>query len=113
MAAAFEPIAARPAPVRTEGVVPWIRANLFANWMSTVTTIIIIVLALWFLPGFVRWAYVDAVFRPDSDACQAARGLGACWGFVTEKWRLIVLGRYPFDEQWRPAIASLLLVSLV
>jgi general L-amino acid transport system permease protein len=113
VAVAFEPIAARPAPVSTEGVVPWIRGNLFANGMSTVATLALIALAIWFLPPLVRWAYVHAVFRPDSDACQAARGMGACWGVVTEKWRLIVLGRYPFDEQWRPAIASLLLVSLV
>jgi general L-amino acid transport system permease protein len=113
MAAAFQPIAARPAPVHTEGLVPWIRANLFANAMSTVATLVLIVLALYFTPGIVRWAYVDAVFRPDADACQAARGLGACWGVVTEKWRLIVLGRFPYDSQWRPAIAGLLLVSLV
>jgi general L-amino acid transport system permease protein len=113
VAAAFQPIAARPAPVRTEGIVPWIRANLFANAMSTLTTLIIIVLAVYFMPGIVKWAYVDAVFRPDADACQAARGAGACWGVVTEKWRLIVLGRFPFDAQWRPAIASVLLVGLV
>src|SRR5436190_17965144 len=113
MAVAFQPIAARPAPTSTEGLVPWIRANLFANGKSTVTTIVLIVLALYFTPGLVRWAYVDAVFRPDAAACQAARGVGACWGVVTEKWRLIVLGRFPFDAQWRPAIAGLLLVSLV
>jgi general L-amino acid transport system permease protein len=93
--------------------VPWIRANLFANWMSTVTTLALIVLAAWSLPAFLQWAFLDAVFRPDPDACQSARGAGACWGVVTEKWRLIVWGRYPFDAQWRPAIASLLLVSLV
>ena len=113
MAAAFEPIAARPAPIRTEGAVPWIRANLFANSMSTLATLVLIVLALYFMPAIVRWAYLDAVFRPDADACQAARGVGACWGVVTEKWRLIVLGRFPYAEQWRPAVAGLLLVSLV
>jgi general L-amino acid transport system permease protein len=92
---------------------PWIRANLFANWMSSLATLAILVLAVSAVPGVLQWAYVDAVFRPDADACQAARGMGACWGVVTEKWRLIVLGRYPFDAQWRPAIASVLLVSLV
>ena len=76
MAAAFEPIAARPAPVRTEGVVPWIRANLFANAMSTVTTLALIAVAVYVMPGFLQWAYVDAVFRSDADACQAARGVG-------------------------------------
>ena len=40
-------------------------------------------------------------------------GVGACWGVVAEKGRLIVFGRYPFDEQWRPLIASVLLVVLL
>ena len=30
----FQPIAPRPAPVRTEGLVPWIRRNLFADWKA-------------------------------------------------------------------------------
>jgi general L-amino acid transport system permease protein len=28
----FQPIAARPAPVNTEGLVAWIRINLFGDW---------------------------------------------------------------------------------
>ena len=64
MAVAFQPIAARPAPVGTVGFVPWIRANLFANGMSAATTVVLILLAVYFTPGFVKWAYVDAVFRP-------------------------------------------------
>jgi general L-amino acid transport system permease protein len=31
---------------------------------------------------------------------------------VAEKYRLIIFGRYPFEEQWRPLIATLLLVTL-
>jgi len=49
VAAGFQPIPARPAPVRMEGVVPWIRANLFANAMSTLTTLTLLVLGA-FLP---------------------------------------------------------------
>ena len=33
-------------------------------------------------------------------------GAGACWGFVAEKWRLILFGRYPYEQQWRPALAT-------
>ena len=36
MAASFTPIEARPAPVNTEGLVPWVRRNLFGNPASTV-----------------------------------------------------------------------------
>ena len=37
---------------------------------------------------------------------QGAREHGACWGFVAEKWRLILFGRYPYEQQWRPALAT-------
>jgi general L-amino acid transport system permease protein len=54
------------------------------------------------------------VFAPSAEACQAARGTGACWGVVSEKYRVILLGRYPFEEHWRPVVAtSLMLGGLV
>ena len=113
MSAVFEPIAARPAPVKTEGLVPWIRRNLFANWQSTVTTVALVALFVYWLPGFVDWALFRAVFQTDAEVCQQARGSGACWGVVAEKYRLIIFGYYPFEEQWRPEIATVLLVGLL
>ncbi|MGA1327897.1 MAG: amino acid ABC transporter permease [Rubrivivax sp.] len=112
--ASFTPIAPRPAPFRTEGFVPWARRNLFSSWGNALTTITLIALAVYLLPGLVEWGALRAVFQPDADACQAARGDGACWGVVTEKWRLIIFGRYPFEEQWRPEVATLtMLLGLV
>ncbi len=59
---------------------------------------------------FARWALIDAVWRPDPAACRAAHG--ACWGFIVEKYRLILFGTYPYAEQWRPALATALLIGL-
>jgi general L-amino acid transport system permease protein len=109
----FNPIEPRPAPIAMEGFVPWIRQNLFADWKSTAATGIIAVLAILYLPEILNWALLKAVFRPSLDECQAARGTGACWGAVTEKHRLIILGRYPYAEQWRPIVATLLLLGLL
>ena len=50
------------------------------------------------------WAVLHAVFRPDAEACRAVQH-GACWGVVAEKWRPILFGRYPYEDQWRPAVA--------
>ena len=47
----FQPIAARPAPVKTDGLVPWIRANLFGNWQTSVGTVILGGLLLWIVPN--------------------------------------------------------------
>jgi general L-amino acid transport system permease protein len=95
----FVPIAPRPSPIKTTGFVPWARQNLFADWRSSLTTLFV---------------FFQSIFRADADACQAARGLGACWGVVTEKYRIILFGRYPYEEQWRPLIAtSVMLTGLV
>jgi general L-amino acid transport system permease protein len=47
-----------------------------------------------------------------SQACRALRGTGACWAVVTEKHRFILFGTYPFDQQWRPALAIVIFVAL-
>ncbi len=107
----FEPIAPRPSPLRQSGPVAWARRNLFADWRSTATTVLIAVLLVWALPGLWRWMVTGAVFQADANACQAARGVGACWGVVTEKYRIILFGRFPYEEQWRPLVATLLVIG--
>ena len=32
---------------------------------------------------------------------------------IAEKYRLIIFGRYPFEEQWRPLVATVLMVGLL
>lgn len=113
MAATFTPIAPRPAPVNTEGVVPWMRRNLFGNPASTIATLLMLALAVWLVPKLLGWAVFNAVAAANVEACNAARGTGACWGVVTEKFRLIIFGRYPFEQQWRPEVATLALVALL
>jgi general L-amino acid transport system permease protein len=108
----FQPIAPRPAPVKTEGPVAWIRTNLFGDWKTTLATLFIGAMLLWLIPPFVRWAVISAVWVPQVDACRAP-GAGACWGVVAEKYRIILFGRYTFEEQWRPLLATVLMVALV
>jgi general L-amino acid transport system permease protein len=38
--------------------------------------------------------------------------VSATWALLHERLRFILLGVYPFDQQWRPALACLLFVSL-
>ena len=75
MSDSFVPIAPRPSPAKTSGPVYWVRRNLFADWRSAVTTLFVLGLLVWALPGLWRWLVGDAVFQPDADACQAARGV--------------------------------------
>jgi len=109
----FQPIAARKAPTATEGPVAWVRINLFGDWTTALMTLLVGAVLLWMLPQVLSWAVFRAAWAPDYEACRVD-GVGACWGVVAEKYRIIVLGRYPFEEQWRPVVAtSLLLFMLV
>ena len=88
-----------------------IRERFFYSSQATGITVVacfVLALILWRL---VDWAVLDAVFRADPNACYQASG--ACWGFVAEKWRLIIFGRFPYDEQWRPAIATAAIVLML
>ena len=54
----------------------------------------------------------NAQGAPDPTACQTAKGLGACWAVIEDKYRFILFGRYPYQEQWRPAICIALFIAL-
>ncbi len=112
-ATVFTPIPSRPAPVRMTGAVAWMKRNLFADWISTIATLAILALAVYVIPEVVDWGFVKAVWQPNNELCREVSPHGACWGMIAEKYRLIIFGRYPYNEQWRPLIATVLMVVLL
>ncbi|MDB5899405.1 MAG: amino acid transporter permease [Ramlibacter sp.] len=113
MEAGFSAIAARPAPAHLAGPLARLRRNFFATIPNAIASLLLLALLAWLAALAWRWGIAQAVFAPDADRCQAARGAGACWGVIAEKGRFILLGRYPHAEHWRPVVATLLLLSLV
>jgi general L-amino acid transport system permease protein len=90
----------------------WLRENLLASPANAALTLGLAFLLWQAAAPLLDWAIFDAVWRPDSRACRAARGEGACWGFIAEKHRFILFGTYPFEQHWRPASAGLILMGL-
>jgi general L-amino acid transport system permease protein len=93
----------------------WMRANLFSSITSTVTSVVLFAVLAKALIGFVQWGLVNAVWTEsanDTAACRAVRGIGACWAVIPEKYRFILFGTYPYDQQWRPALAILVFIAL-
>jgi len=102
---------AREPPPPRGGPLAWVRRNLFSSWANAAATAVVGLALAWLLPRAVAWLFLRAVYAPDYDACRALDYRAACWGFVAEKHRLILFGRYPFAEQWRPLAATALFVA--
>ena len=93
----------------------WLRANLFSSVANSLTTLVLLALVIKGLAGLAQWGIWDAVWETpgnDSSACRAVRGVGACWAVIPEKYRFILFGTYPFDQQWRPALAVGVFIGL-
>jgi general L-amino acid transport system permease protein len=105
------PTGAREPPRRTLGPLAWARANLFSSLPSALATLLVGGALLRALPSAADWLFLHAAWAPDYDACRRLDYRAACWGFVAEKHRLILFGRYPYAEQWRPMLATLLVLA--
>ena len=94
--------------------IAWLRRNLFSGPLDTALTLLTLALLAWILPVALNWLVFDAVWgHAPVAACDAVRGQGACWAVVWEKFRFMMFGTYPYDEQWRPAIVIVLLCALL
>ena len=101
------------------GPVAWARANLFNSVWSTAVTLALLYLIVRWTLSLVDWAFVNAIWSvpqgaagPDPSVCRDNHGIGACWAVIGEKFRFIMFGRYPYDEQWRAAIVIALFLGL-
>jgi general L-amino acid transport system permease protein len=89
----------------------WISFRLFRTPVDILITCVISAVLFQFLPKVLGWlTWHSVAFWGDPQLCTEN---GACWPFLTEKIRLILFGTYPYSEQWRPALACLILVGLV
>jgi general L-amino acid transport system permease protein len=92
------------------------RAPMFRDRTNVIATAALGACVAYLAFRFVTWAMVNAIWTlphgSGSSFCRAAKGEGACWAVIHERFRFILLGAYPFDRQWRPALACLLFVSL-
>jgi hypothetical protein len=95
---------AAPAAPAAARALRWVHRNFLDGWHNVVLAGLCLWLLAATLPPIWRWAVTNSRVAPaDYNACLAAGG--ACWAYLQAKWRLILFGTYPYDEQWRPALA--------
>lgn len=91
-----------------------LRRKYFSSVPNSVVSILGASLLLWVIWSVLDWAVLGAVWTsPDgtSDVCREIEG--ACWAVIDVRWRLIIFGLFPFEEQWRSTFACLTMLMTV
>ena len=88
-----------PPPVKTVGVVAWVRANLFSTWLNSLLTLVALYLVWLIIAPLLQWAVIDANWLGTTRAdCTKS---GACWVFIQQRFDQFMYGYYPQAERWR------------
>lgn len=89
----------------------WARANLFGSLTSSIITVLLAILLVRLAAGWWSWLVTNGTWHP-ADIRRCIDAGGACWAFLQDKWRFILFGVFPYEQQWRAALALLLFAVL-
>ncbi|GGY53820.1 amino acid ABC transporter permease [Bacterioplanes sanyensis] len=106
----FEPKPSQPAPVTAAGPIAWLRNNLFAGPLNSITTLVIVAFFLWAIPPLLDWLLWSADFSGTTQ--QDCTSSGACWVFIQAWSQQLFYGSFPDTEIWRINL-TLVLLALV
>ncbi len=98
-------------PITEVGILGWVKGHLFNGALNSIATILILLVASQTVPQFLQWAFIDSVWFTGGKECHEATG--ACWSVVTQNIRFNIFGYYPYEHQWRPLVAMIILVSML
>ena len=108
----FKPKPSMPPPVKTTGVIAWLRANLFGSWLDTFMTILGLYVLYVILSGVYHWGVETAVWQADTRrVCLDTSPYGACWAGVFVWFERFIYGRYPSEEIWRVNLSWVLFAA--
>ena len=98
-------------PVTQVGAIGWVRTNLFKGWFNSILTLITVYFLWVIIPPLIRWTFIDSLWFSTGAECQQSDG--ACWSIIPANIRFIIFGFFPYDQQWRPFVAMVLLVGML
>lgn len=100
-----------PPPVSSVGVIGWLKKNLFSTLPDSILTLLGLYLLYQTIPPTLNWALFQADWvGTTKDACTSD---GACWVFVSVRFKQFMFGFYPPSEYWRVITAFSLVGVLV
>lgn len=104
--ASTEPVSAAP------GLFARIRTDYFSSPLDIAVSALCIIILVTIGWTVLDWAALKAVWTsPDGTSAVCRNIEGACWAVIEARWRLILFGVYPYEEQWRSSLACLVLVA--
>jgi general L-amino acid transport system permease protein len=111
-----EMVKAERPPVRTTGIIAWLRTRLFSSISNTVLTLLALAFLLWAVPPVLDFLIFHAAWvDPEGLKGEVCRpeGVGACWAFIWARMSFFIYGFYPLEQAWRPTIVMLLGLVLI
>jgi general L-amino acid transport system permease protein len=98
-------------PLTSIGVIGWMKSNLFNGIFNSVLTLITVFSLCKIVPPLIRWIFVNSLWTSTAVECRSVTG--ACWSIISANYRFILFGFFPYELQWRPLLAMILLISLL
>jgi general L-amino acid transport system permease protein len=98
-------------PITSIGPIGWVKNNLFSGALNSILTLLTLFFLWKTVPPLFRWLFVDSAWHTTGQACRQVAG--ACWSIISNNYRFILFGFYPYDQQWRPLVAMLILFGLL
>jgi len=92
----------------------WAKSNLFDSVPNTILTLLALFLLWEIVPPLLSWGLFNATFGVADGTAGACRdGAGACWALLGEKNRLMLFGVYPYEQHWRPLLATCIVIAML
>ena len=102
-----------PPPVKTTGLLAWIRINLFSSPLNTILTLLAFLLLWKTIPPLLEWGFLNSIYSANSRAeCwdqMSYPGAGACWALIKARLSFFTYGFYPETLRWRVDVCFFML----
>lgn len=77
--------------------------------LSTAATLAAVLLVAWAAWVVIRWGLIEATWQaPSASECNPK---GACWAVIGARWRIVMFGLYPVEEQWQAGLACAVIIG--
>ncbi|MEC8081575.1 MAG: amino acid ABC transporter permease [Pseudomonadota bacterium] len=90
-----------------------VQKNYFKNWRSALLSMMCFAVLGGIVWSIVDWGILNATFSSTARHTECYANGGACWSIIANRWRVILFGLYPYDEQWRSITACFIVVATI